>query len=269
MNSIQQNESLNHERALARFEGNRDFVTSFARGLDVINAFNNEPLGITAAHIARKTRLSRSSVRRFLTTLERLDYVECYAGQFRLKPSVLRIGTTYLSSTALPRLAQPILESVSAKLKESSSLSILDDDDIIYIARHTSSRVVSAGLSIGSRLPAYCTSMGRVLLSALPKPAQDDYLARVKLRKWTRHTVISRTKLAAILAEVAEQKFALVDGELEPALRAIAVPVWSSKGTIVAAMNVGIHVSSAKPQEMVKRYFPVLKEYAEMLSRRL
>ena len=250
----------------AEFEDNRNFVGSFARGLEVIKAFNNEPQGITAANIARKTGLSRAAVRRFLLTLELLDYVECNSGICRLRPAVLRLGSTYLSSTSLPALAQPILETVSAKVGQSTSLSALDGDDIIYLARHTSSRVLSVGLSVGSRLPAYCTSMGRVLLADLPKDKLDQYLSRVKLRRWTSHTVTARTKLVAILAEVSQKHYALVDGELEVGLRSIAVPIRNAAGRTVAAMNVGIHISTATPEEMIKRYLPVLSENADILS---
>lgn len=251
----------------ARFQGNRDFVTSFARGLEVIKAFNNEHQGITAAGIARKTRLSRAAVRRFLLTLELLEHVESSGPVYRLRPSVLSIGSVYLNSTSLPALAQPILEAASEKLQQSTSLSTLDGEDIVYLARNTSSRVLSVGLSVGSRLPAYCTSMGRVLLAFLPRDKQNQYLARVKMRKWTSHTVTSRARLAAILREVQANGYALVDGELEPGLRSIAVPVRNSIGRTIAAMNVGIHVSTASPEEMVRRYLPVLRENSEILSR--
>jgi IclR family transcriptional regulator, pca regulon regulatory protein len=253
----------------AKFEGNRDFVASLARGLEVIKAFNNEPQGMSAANIARKTGLSRAAVRRFLLTLELLDYVEKNNGQFRLRPAVLRIGSVFLSSTSVPVLAQPILEAVSSKLQQSTSLSMLDGDDIIYLARHTSSRVLSVGLSVGSRLPAYCTSMGRVLLANLPAEQLNGYLSRAKLRRWTSRTVIARPKLAGILKQVAEQGYALVDGELEPGLRSIAVPIRNSSGRVVAAMNVGIHISTATPDEMLRRYLPVLNSNAEILSRLL
>jgi IclR family pca regulon transcriptional regulator len=253
----------------AEFEGNRNFVVSFARGLEIIKAFNNEPRGVAAAVLSRKTGLSRAAVRRFLLTLEMLDYVESNEGIYRLRPAVLRLGNTYLSSTSLPALAQPILEEVSSKLHESTSLSVLDGDHIIYLARHTSSRVLSVGLSVGSRLPAYCTSMGRVLLAGLPKPKLNEYLGRAKLRKWTSHTVTAKTKLMTLIAQIAEQGYALVDGELEPGLRSIAVPIRNSREQTIAAINVGAHVSTATPEEMVKRFLPVLRANADLLSRLL
>jgi len=253
----------------AEFENNRNFVVSFARGLEVIQSFYNEPEGITAARIAKKTGLSRAAVRRFLITLEALGHAEDVSGVYHLRPSVLRIGCSYLTSTTLPSLAQPILERVSELVHESTSLSALDEDNIIYLARHTSSRVLSVGLSVGSRLPAYCTSMGRVLLADLPKDELTKYLARVKMKKWTSKTVTTKTGLTQVLNQVALERYALVDGELEPGLRSIAVPIRNSQGRTIAAMNAGAHVSSVTVDDMERRILPVLREHAEILSRLL
>ena len=253
----------------SEFDNNRDFVISFARGLEVIQSFYNEPKGITAARISQKTNLSRAAVRRFLITLEILGYAENVLGVFHLRPSVLRIGCSYLTSTTLPSLAQPILEQVSELVHESTSLSALDEDNIIYLARHTSSRVLSVGLSVGSRLPAYCTSMGRVLLADMPKDKLNKYLARVKMKKWTSKTVTTKTGLINVLTQVAADRYAVVDGELEPGLRSIAVPIRTPQGKTVAAMNVGAHVSSVTVEDMVQRILPVLRQHAEILSRLL
>ena len=251
------------------FESDRNFVISFARGLDVIQSFYNEAQGITAARVAKKTGLSRAAVRRFLITLEVLGYAEDVDGVYHLRPSVLRLGCSYLTSTSLPSLAQPILEQVSDLIHESTSLSALDEDNIIYLARHTSSRVLSVGLSVGSRLPAYCTSMGRVLLADLPPRQLHQYLSRVKMRRWTSKTVATKTGLIAILNGVARDRYAVVDGELEPGLRSIAVPIRTRQGRTVAAMNAGAHVSSVSVEEMIDRILPVLQQHAEILSRLL
>jgi IclR family pca regulon transcriptional regulator len=247
----------------------RDFVASFARGLQVIESFTHERRGISAARISKKTGLSRAAVRRFLKTLEALNYAERSDGIYHLRPSVLRIGSSYLSSSSLPSLAQPILEDISHLIHESTSLCTLDGDNIIYLARQTSSRVLSVGLSVGSRLPAYCTSMGRVLLADLPPAQLKQYLARVKFRKWTSNTVVSRASLALILGRVAMQGYCLVDGELETGLRSLAVPIRNSQGRTVAAMNVGVHVSSVSVEEMISKFLPVLQQHAEVLSRLL
>jgi IclR family pca regulon transcriptional regulator len=253
----------------AEFESDRNFVTSFARGLEVIQSFYQEPKGMTAARIAKKTGLSRAAARRFLITLEALGHAESSSGIYNLRPSILRIGCSYLSSTSLPALAQPILEQVSEKVRESTSLSALDGDNIIYLARHSSSRVLSVGLSVGSRLPAYCTSMGRVMLADLPKRQLNQYLERVKLKKWTSKTVTTKKGLMNILAKTAEDRYALVDGELEPGLRSIAVPIRTPQGKTVAAMNVGVHVASVTAEEMERRILPVLRMHADILSRML
>ena len=253
----------------AEMEGNRNFVISFARGLEVIQSFYNEPQGITAARVAKKTGLSRAAIRRFLITLEMLGHAENNAGLYHLRPSVLRIGCSYLTSTTLPSLAQPILEQVSGLIHESTSLSALDEDNIIYLARHTSSRVLSVGLSVGSRLPAYCTSMGRVLLADLPPKQLTQYLNRVKMKKWTSKTVTTKTGLIHILNQVAQDRYAIVDGELEPGLRSIAVPIRTAQGRTVAAMNAGAHVSSVTVEDMTTRILPILRQHAEILARML
>jgi len=198
-----------------------------------------------------------------------LGYAEDIDGVYHLKPSVLRLGCSYLTSTSLPSLAQPILEQVSNLIHESTSLSALDDDNIIYLARHTGSRVLSVGLSVGSRLPAYCTSMGRVLLADLPPKQLNQYLARTKMKKWTTKTITSKSAFVEVLAEVAQQRYAIVDGELEPGLRSIAVPITDRQGRTVAAMNAGAHISSATVEEMIERILPILRQHAEMLSRLL
>ena len=253
----------------AAFEGNRNFVMSFARGLEVIQSFNHEKRPMSVAHIARKCGLSRAAVRRFLITLELLGYVENVSGSYHLKASVLKLGSSYLTSTSLPAMAQPLLEQVSNLVHESASLSTLDGNEIIYLARHTRSRVISVGLSVGSRLPAYCTSMGRVLLAGLPPRQLSHYLTHVRLKRWTGKTVVSRTALQALLAKAANDGYALVDGELELGLRSIAVPVRAADGEIVAAMNVGAHAAAVTLEDMQRRFLPILLEHAQILSRLL
>lgn len=154
-------------------------------------------------------------------------------------------------------MAQPVLEQVSALVHESTSLRALDGDNIIYLARHTSSRVLSVGLSVGSRLPAYRTSMGRVMLADLPKHELAEYLGRVKIKKWTSKTVSSKTGMTSLLAQVASDRYALVDGELAPGIRSLAVPIRTPPGKTVAAMNVGGHVSSVTAEDMLRRIPPV------------
>jgi len=269
MSKTSATERVTQIEPFAEFESNRNFVISFARGLQVIESFYQEAQGMTAARVAKKTGMSRAAVRRFLITLEALGHAENASGVYHLRPSILRIGCSYLSSTSLPALAQPVLEQVSEQVHESTSLSALDGDNIIYLARHTSSRVLSVGLSVGSRLPAYCTSMGRVMLADLPRHELAEYLGRIKMKKWTSKTVTSKTGMLTLLAQVAADRYALVDGELEPGLRSLAVPIRTPQGKTVAAMNVGAHVSSVTAEDMLTRILPVLQQHADILSRML
>ena len=158
--------------------GNPDFVLSLARGLRVIESFEGHHDGRSIVEISQSTGLSRASIRRILLTLELLGYVERSRQVYRLRTQVLRLGFSYLSSSSVVEAAQPILEQISEELHESSSMSMLDGGQIVYVARSAASRILAAGLSVGSRLPAYCTSMGRVLLAALP----DEELATIPAR---------------------------------------------------------------------------------------
>src|SRR5207249_7122016 len=173
---------------------------------------------------------------------------------------VLRLGFSFLSSDSLATLAGPILEEISATLQESSSLGALEGDDVVYLARAATRRVISVGLAIGSRLPAYCTSMGRVLLAALSPEELASYLKRVELRALTPKTIVQKKALKSELEWVRTQEYALVDGEFEIGLRSIAVPVRTQSGKVVAAINSGVHAARVQRKEMLVRFLPVLRE---------
>jgi IclR family pca regulon transcriptional regulator len=253
----------------AGFEGNPDFVLSLARGLAVIEAFQDRPDGVTVGDVAARTGLSRAAVRRLLITLELLGYASHSGPSYRLGSRALRLGFSFLSSHSLPVMALPILEEISAAIHESSSLSVLEADDIVYLARSATKRVMSVGLAVGSRLPAYCTSMGRVLLSALPDRELGAYMKRIVLRAHTSRTITKKRELAAELQRVRDRGYALVDEELEVGLRSLAVPVVTRTGRVVAAMNTGVHASRVGIDEMIERFLPVLKEGALSLGRAL
>ena len=250
----------------APFDGNPDFVLSLARGLRVIESFEGHTEGLTVADIARLTKLSRAAARRSLLTLEMLGYVDCAGRVYRLRTRVLKLGFSYLASNALPTLTQPTLERITELVHESSSLSVLDGDQIVYIARSSAKRVMSVGLSVGSRLPAYCTSMGRVLLAALPDSELELFLERVELRPLTPKTITDKKVLGDIIRRVRQDEFALADEELELGLRSIAVPVKNHQGRVVAAMNVGVHAARVTTAEMIHRFLPILQEQAASLS---
>jgi IclR family pca regulon transcriptional regulator len=249
-----------------RFAGDPDFVLSLARGLSVIEAFQDRPEGVTAADVAARTNLSRAAARRLLITLEMLGYASHSGSIYRLTTRTLRLGYSFLSSHSLPTLALPILEELSAELHESTSLSVLEDGEILYLARAAANRVMSVALSIGSRLPAFCTSMGRVLLAALPKEELKTYLEKLELKPLTGKTIRNKKRLLVEIEKVRKQGYALVDEELELGLRSIAVPVVTRSGRVVAAMNTGVHASRVDARQLVTRMLPVLQDAARRLS---
>jgi IclR family transcriptional regulator, pca regulon regulatory protein len=239
-----------------------NFVLSLARGLEVIETFEGHTEGQSVADISRRTGLSRAAVRRLMITLEQLGYAEYTGRVYRLKTRVLKLGFSYLTSTSLATIAQPILEQVTEAVHESSSLSVLDEDQIVYLARSSAKRVMSVGLSVGSRLPAYCTSMGRVLLAALPDEELAAYIDRVDLRALTPKTVTDKGLLYETIRRVQVQGFALADEELELGLRSIAVPVRNRHNRVVAAINIGVHAARVSAGEMIERLLPILQEHA-------
>jgi IclR family pca regulon transcriptional regulator len=242
------------------------FMTSLARGLAVVQAFSDSRKPQTIANISQKTGIPRAAVRRCLHTLRELGYVDAELNNFSLRPKVLTLGYSYLSSTPLTVSAQPYLNSISRTLNESSSLAVLDDGEVLYVARAATSRVMSVALNTGSRLPAYCTSLGRVMLAHLPPAELDAYLAKTKLRAMTRNTVVSQKGLREILAGVRADGYAVNDEELELGLRSIAVPVRGAAGTVVAALNVGAQAARVSVKQLEKEFLPVLLKGAQELS---
>ena len=251
--------------SLADHAGNPDFVLSLARGLRVIESFEGYHEGRSIIEISKATGLSRASIRRLLLTLELLGYVERSRQVFRLKTQVLRLGFSYLSSSSVVEAARPVLESITEQLHESSSMSMLDGDQIIYVARSAASRVLAAGLSVGSRLPAYCTSMGRVLLGALSEPDLAAYLNGLQPRAFTPKTATKLPQIKRAILQARRDGYAIVDQELEAGLRSIAVPVITRSNRVVAAINVGTHVSRVDETALVTRCLPVLQEAARTL----
>jgi IclR family transcriptional regulator, pca regulon regulatory protein len=218
-------------------------VQSLERGLAVIRAFDAEHRDLTLSEVARATGLTRAAARRFLLTLVALGYVHFDGGRFSLRPRVLELGFAYLSSLSLPEVAQPYMEELVATINESSSISVLDDTDIVYVARVPTRRIMSITLAVGTRLPAYATSMGRVLLAALPDAELEERLARIEVRPLTKRTVKDHDALRRALDVVRRQGYAVVDQELEEGLRSGAVPIRDASGAVVAALNVSVHAS--------------------------
>jgi IclR family pca regulon transcriptional regulator len=243
-----------------------DFMTSFARGLAVIRAFADSRKPQTIAQISQQTGIPRAAVRRCLHTLRQLGYVDAELNNFALRPKVLTLGYSYLSSTPLTIAAQPCLNAVSKALGESSSLAVLEEDQVLYVARAATSRVMSVSLSAGSRLPAYCTSLGRVLLAHLPEVELDAYFARTDLQPRTEHTITDPARLREALAQVRRDGYAINNEELELGLRSIAVPVRGAAGRVLAALNVGAQAARVTPDIMMREFLPVLRQGAQELS---
>jgi IclR family transcriptional regulator, pca regulon regulatory protein len=237
------------------------FVQSLERGLAVIRAFDGDHRQLTLAEVARRTGLPRAAARRFLHTLVELGYVRTDGRVFALRPRVLDLGYAYLSSTSLPEVAQPHLEDLVARVHESCSVSVLDGEDIVYVARVATKRLMTVAINVGTRFPAYATSMGRVLLAARPPAERDAYLSTARLEPLTLHTVTDRGRLATVLAEVAEQGYAVLDQELEEGLRSIAVPVRDAAGDVVAAMNVSASARRST-EALCRELLPPLQQAA-------
>ena len=229
-----------------------DFIQSLERGLAVIRAFDAEHAKLSLSEVAASTGLSRAAARRFLHTLVNLGYMRMDGGQFSLRPKILELGYAYLSSLSLPEVAMPHLEQLVEQVRESSSVSQLDGDDVVYIARVPTRRIMTVAISVGTRFPAYATSMGRVLLADRPDDWLDGYLASVTLAPLTSHTIASPRALRAELATIREQGWALVDQELEEGLRSVAAPIRDSDGRVIAAANVSTHAGRRSVAEVIE-----------------
>ncbi|BBH68792.1 IclR family transcriptional regulator [Actinoplanes sp. OR16] len=242
------------------------YVQSLERGLAVIRAFDAQHRELTLSDVARACGLTRAAARRFLLTLTDLGYVRTDGRLFSLAPRVLELGYSYLSSLSLPEVAEPHLERLVTQVRESSSLSVLDGDDVVYIARVPTSRIMRVAINVGTRFPAYATSMGRVLLAALPEAELDAYLSRAKLEPLTDRTITSPDLLRAEIARVRVQGHALVDQELEEGLRALAAPIHDRNGEAAGAVNVSIHAARATVDEIRERLLPPLLEAAAAIE---
>src|SRR3954452_11357832 len=220
---------------LAAVDREADFVQSLQRGLDVIRAFADEP-SLTSTEVANATGLARAAARRFLLTLVDLDYVRVEHRFFRLSPRVLELGRSYLTSLRLPAIAPPHLRALVESAGESATIAVLDDADIVYVAHVPAPRIMAIKIDIGTRDPAFATSLGRVLLAGLEPEELDDYFARTELRVIQPRTVVEADELRRALEKVRKQGYALVDQELEAGLRAVAVPIRDAQDRVTAAL---------------------------------
>ncbi|PPU91715.1 IclR family transcriptional regulator domain-containing protein [Xanthomonas albilineans] len=252
-------------RRIGACEGDPNFMTSLARGLAVLSAFGQHSRDVSMAQLSADTGIPRAAVRRVLYTLEKLGYVGVHGRGYVLLPRALGIGSGYLSTAALSVAAQPVLDALRDTLHESCSLGVLDGDDLLYVARAETVRLMSISLRAGSRLPAYCTSMGRVLLAAQPPDTLHSYLERNPLRPRTERTITERVPFQTLLERVQRDGYAIVDQELEIGLRSVAVPVNNRQERVVAALNVGTSVSRMTLGHLQNKVLPALKHAAQQL----
>ena len=237
------------------------YVQSLARGLAVIRAFDaNNPV-MTLSEVAARTDLTRATARRFLYTLVELGYVRTNGKTFALTAKVLQLGYSYLSALSLPQLAQPHLEQLSVKLGESTSAVVLDGHDIFYVARVATKRIMNVGITVGTRFPAYATSMGRVLLAGLPQAKFEAYLSTAELKPLTARTITDAADLRAAVERVRQQGWCLLDQELEIGLMSVAAPVWNhNNGDNVAAINVSLQAQAVASQPDPEAYLDSVRE---------
>jgi IclR family pca regulon transcriptional regulator len=247
-------------------EASRDFVQSLERGLAVIRAFDGEHRELRLTEVAERTGLTRAAARRFLLTLVELGYVGQADGRFSLRPRVLDLGYSYLSGLSFGEIAQPHMERLVHEVNESSSISVLDDLEVVYVVRVPTRRIMSITLAVGTRLPAYATSMGRVLLASLPPAELESRLKRVTLRKLTPHTITTKKALREELDRVRAQGFAMVDQELEQGLRSAAVPLVDAEAQ-VAALNISVHAGRTSMEQLRTDFLPQVQATARAIER--
>ncbi|MDQ2725560.1 MAG: helix-turn-helix domain-containing protein [Actinomycetota bacterium] len=231
-----------------------------------MRAFGPDHRHLTLADVARRTGLSRAATRRFLLTLVELGYVHDAGRSFSLRPRVLELGYAYLSTLGLEEVAAPHLERLVASIRESSSIAVLDGDDIVYVLRVPTRRIMAVAISVGTRFPAYATSMGRVLLASIPAPQLDTYLDRVRLDALTVRTVTDPQRLRRTLGVVAARGWAIVDQELEDGLRSVAAPITDRTGTVVAAVNTSVHASRTTLDTLRRTILPQLQTTAAAIT---
>ena len=247
-------------------ERNPDYVQSLERGMAVIKAFGADSPELRLSDVARATGLTRAAARRFLLTLVRLGYVRQEGNLFSLRPRILELGYAYLSVLSLPEVAQPHMEALVGEVNESSSIAVLDDLDIVYVARVPTQRIMTITIAVGTSLPAYATSMGRVLFAGLDDDALEERLERIEIERLTSTTVPDREALRERVERVREAGWAAVDQELEEGVRSAAVPIRDAQGKVSAAMNVSVHATRMTMQALRRDVVPRLLRTAEAIE---
>ena len=236
----------------------RDLVAGLEKGLAVIGAFDQEHARLTISQVAERTSLTRAAARRYLLTLMHLGYVSQDRKMFVLTPKVLLLGQSYMHSARLPRIVEPELSKLAITLKEASAACVFEGGDVVVVASASAGRLPVPNLQPGKRVPAHCTSNGRILLAALPPEQSDAWLALQELSAYTPNTIIQPERLRTEIARARAQGYAVTDQEFTQGLRSIAVPLKNHRGDVVAAMNLTVQVSNMSMEEMVEQCLPPL-----------
>ncbi len=244
----------------------RSYVKSLVRGLDVIRSFSRHNPRMTLSEVAQETSMSRAAARRFLHTLVSAGYAETDGKYFWLRPKVLDLGFSFLSSMGIWDIAQPIMTELVRTTHASCAAAILDGHDIVYVRRMPAEQILTVGIGIGARLPAYATSMGRVLLAGLPLSEFATYLEDVRIEKITPFTVANKVLFREAIDDSRRRGWALVDQEVEIGVRSIAVPIKYRNGTTAAAMNIACHIGQASLDELKENYLPPLVEASHRIT---
>ncbi|HAS40249.1 MAG TPA: IclR family transcriptional regulator [Microscillaceae bacterium] len=247
-----------------------DFIQSLEKGLNVITAFDHEHAAMTLTQVAKKLDLTRANARRILLTLEHLGFVSSVDGKlFSLTPKVLCLGYSYMSSLSYRELAQPYMEALAAEVNESCSMSVLDDREIVYVARVQTKRIMTIALGVGTRLPVQAASMGKVLLAGLEQEALQNLIKALNFEAFTSHTLIDPKAFIAHIQEVRQQGWALSDQELEIGVRSVACPLKDKDGKTLAALNISGHASRVTKEEMLDKFLPALQNTVAKIEQAL
>jgi IclR family pca regulon transcriptional regulator len=245
----------------------REYVQSLERGLSVLQSFSAQHARMTLSEVAARTDLTRATARRFLITLARLNLVGSDGKYFWLLPGILDLGYRYLSGLPWWQHAQPIIEDISSRMQEPCSISVIDGESIVYVARAAVNRILSSSISIGSRFPAFVTAMGRAILAQRPDDEIVRFLASIEPQRFTDKTVLDRDKLLEVMQTCRRKGYAISDGELEPNLRGLAVPIFDASGRAVAALGISVHSGTESQASLLKRGLPMLIEASQRITR--
>lgn len=247
-------------------ERGREFVGSLERGLRVLQTLGDAPEGLTLTEVAARIGLTRATARRFLLTLLELGFVRQERRLFILTPKVLSLGVSYLSKRPIWQNAEPVMQELSRRVNESCSAAVLDGSEVVYVARVAGKRIMSVNITIGTRLPALATSMGRVLLSNLSPTALHAFMGKARIERFTEYTITDRDALFAEIDKARTRGYSIIDQELELGLRSIAVPLRDRAGRAFAGLNVSTQTARVSRESLVQEFLPMMRETARRIE---